>query len=195
MVARYLQQAGLKVVWWGLQNEPGSGGVENKTCPHNPNTKEEAAVPNPLTAGSGANTYARCDYSQCNYYTAFVACAKKVRALDPSIRIHVNSQTGQIAGAPIALDPATLPLVDAWTHHTVNNPSTSTFGNKTLWAYGKLDFTNEMEYQPGSPYAGSKVGTVSAANSFLNTLTFKNSPTGVIILHACKPTTNLESLG
>merc|ERR1711920_1183390 len=32
-------------------------------------------------------------------------------------------------------------------------------------------------------------------NTFLNTLTFKNAPTGVIMLHAAKPTTNLESLG
>jgi hypothetical protein len=32
-------------------------------------------------------------------------------------------------------------------------------------------------------------------NIFLNTLTFKNSPTGVVMLHAIKPTTNLESLG
>ena len=39
------------------------------------------------------------------------------------------------------------------------------------------------------------MGTVAAVNSFLNTLTFKDSPTGVIILHAIKPTTNLESLG
>lgn len=50
-------------------------------------------------------------------------------------------------------------------------------------------------YQPGSKYAGTAVGTVSAVNIFLNTLTFKNSPTGVIFLHAIKPTTNLESLG
>jgi hypothetical protein len=36
---------------------------------------------------------------------------------------------------------------------------------------------------------------VSCVNIFLNTLTFKNSPTGVMMLHAIKPTTNLESLG
>ena len=78
----------------------------------------------------------------------------------------------------------------------VNAPSKHTFGNQTrLWSYGKLDFTNEHEYQPGSPFAGTEVGTVAAVNTFLNTLTFKDSPTGVIILHAIKPTTNLESLG
>ena len=61
--------------------------------------------------------------------------------------------------------------------------------------YGKLDFTNEMEYQPGSPLAGSVLGTVSNVNTFLNTLKWKHSPTGVMMLHASKPTTNMESLG
>ena len=50
-------------------------------------------------------------------------------------------------------------------------------------------------YQPGSPYAGTAVGTASNVNIFLNTLVFKNAPTGVMMLHAIKPTTNLESLG
>ena len=74
--------------------------------------------------------------------------------------------------------------------------SAKTFGNNTrTWSYGKPAFTNEMEYQPSSRLAGSEEGTVAAVNTFLNTLTFKDSPTGVIILHAIKPTTNLESLG
>ena len=37
----------------------------------------------------------------------------------------------------------------------------------------------QMEYQPGSPFAGTEVGTVAAVNTFLNTLTFKDAPTGV----------------
>lgn len=36
---------------------------------------------------------------------------------------------------------------------------------------------------------------MAIVNTFLNTLTFKNSPTGVMMLHAIKPTTNAESLG
>ena len=44
-------------------------------------------------------------------------------------------------------------------------------------------------------YAGTALGTVSNVNIFLNTLTFKDAPTGVVMLHAIKPTTNLESLG
>ena len=51
----------------------------------------------------------------------------------------------------MALDPETLPFVDAFTWHTINAASSKTFGNDTrLWAYGKVDYTNEMEYQPGA---------------------------------------------
>ena len=197
---KYLQANGLRVTWWGLQNEPTSGG-SNVTCPPANETQREAFARTSSNQNDGvatrkANSYAQCRYTQCDYYYAFMACAKKIRAYNASIRIHANSWSGQLGAAPIALDPKGLPLVDAFTHHTVNSPSANTFGNNTRkWAYGKPDFTNEMEYQPGSPYAGSEVGTVAAVNTFLNTLTFKDSPTGVIILHAIKPTTNAESLG
>ena len=40
--------------------------------------------------------------------------------------------------------------MDAWTWHTVGAASARDFGSKqALWAYGKMDFTNEHEYQPG----------------------------------------------
>jgi hypothetical protein len=88
-----------------------------------------------------------CSYNTCQYYFAFVACAKKIRQLDPTIRIHVNSQSGQLGASAVANDPATLPLVDAFTWHTVSAGSDHTFGpvNPPLENYGKLDFTNEME--------------------------------------------------
>ena len=135
-----------------------------------------------------------CTTNTHSYYFAFVACARKIRAHDPSIRIHANSLDGQIGASAIANDPRTLDLVDAWTWHHVNQGSVSTFKAHD-YAYGKLDLTNEMEYQPNSPYAGTAVGTVSNVNIFLNTLQFKGSPTGVMMLHAAKPTSNLESLG
>jgi len=138
--------------------------------------------------------YSQCCYSQCAYYYAFQACAKKIQALDPTIRIHANSNNGQVGASPVAHDPDTLALVDAWTWHTINVNSSSTFEDAP-YNYGKLDFTNEMEYQPGSPLAGSVLGTVSNVNTFLNTLKWKHSPTGVMMLHASKPTTNMESLG
>lgn len=205
---KYLTASGLNVSWWGLQNEPGSG-PNTTSCPPPPpglpGVSSEFTVSQHtvladvgVTAGTAtaANSYAKCEYKQCDYYYAFKACAKQIKALDPRIRIHANSWSGQVGASPIANDPEALALVDAWTWHTVNQPSQHDFGNQTrLWNYGKLDFTNEHEYQPGSPFAGTEVGTVAAVNSFLNTLTFKDSPTGSIILHAIKPTTNLESLG
>jgi hypothetical protein len=188
----YLRENGLKVTWWGLQNEPGSG-PNTTTCPPQPQAGGEISVV--AHADERANSYSECRYTQCNYYYAFKAVAPKIKQLDPTIRIHANSWNGQVGAFPIAHDPKTLALVDAWTWHTVGASSARDFGNSTPWAYGKLDFTNEHEYQPGSPWAGTEVGTVACVNSYLNTLTFKNSPTGVIMLHAAKPTTNLESLG
>lgn len=197
---KYLQNNGLRVKWWGLQNEPNSDS-KNITTPCNKSETETKTVPVVHKAAAPSserapfsNTYAQCHYSQCSYYYAFQACAKKIRAFDSSIRIHANSNNGQVGASPIANDPDTLSLVDAWTWHTVSASSSRTFKNAP-YNYGKLDFTNEMEYQPGSPLAGSVQGTVSNVNIFLNTLTFKNSPTGVMMLHASKPTTNLESLG
>lgn len=205
---QYLKTEGLNVTWWGLQNEPGNWPNSTKSCPPASSVHrtflQRSRLSSRLSRSAraaagvdlGGNSYSTCSYTQCEYYHTFKACAKRIRALDPGIRIHANSWSGQVSAAPIALDPETLPLVDAWTWHTVNAASSRTFGNGTkYWAYGKVDFTNEMEYQPGSPFAGTEVGTAAAVNTFLNTLTFKDSPTGVIILHAIKPTTNLESLG
>lgn len=208
---QYLISHGLPVTWWGLQNEPNFAYTNITKCTeHNGTAAEDSTMSlgptgasasgrtrsTVLGGGSMGNHYSQCHYSQCNYKKAFTACAAKLRAFDPRIRIHANSATGQLGASPIANDPSALRLVDAFTWHTVNAPSSATFGNSSAHlAYGKPDFTNEMEYQPGSPYSGTAVGTVALLNTFLNTLTFKNSPTGVIALHACKPTTNLEGLG
>lgn len=212
----YLQQAGLRVRAWGLQNEPNFDhtnftGKCNRTNTRTTGTSSgvgDAFIGNASQAHAQegaqvetqANTYSTCHYDLCSYYFAFAACAKKIRQLDPTIRIHANSATGQLGASAVANDPETLALVDAWTWHHVGQGSSATFKPfkppmTESYAYGKLDFTNEMEYQPGSQYAGTQVGTVSNVNIFLNTLTFLDAPTGVMMLHACKPTTNLESLG
>jgi hypothetical protein len=46
-----------------------------------------------------------------------------------------------------------------------------------------------------SPLQGTPKGTVALVNLFINTLVFKDSPTGLIMIHLSKPTTNLEGLG
>lgn len=125
-----------------------------------------------------------------------MATAKAVRLADPTIRIHAASGFGQVTGSPIAADPDGLPLVDGWTWHQGNEPSGCSFGNQTaMWSYGKPVFTNEMEWQPGNPLLGATRGTVAFTNTYLNSLAFKNSPTGVIAIHAAKPTTNVEADG
>ena len=63
----------------------------------------------------------------------------------------------QLGSSPIANDPDTLNLVDAFTFHHVSAGSSATFGNDTLYTYGKLMYTNEMEYQPG-PFCRSLIG-------------------------------------
>eukprot|EP00040_Diaphanoeca_grandis_P043001 m.266634 g.266634 ORF g.266634 m.266634 type:complete len:630 (-) comp68502_c0_seq1:63-1952(-) len=191
----YLRQNGLKITWWGLQNEPNVDTQNISVCHRSETTTTSDFPSKNLSISSGANSYGKCKYSQCDYFFAFRAAATKIKKLDSAIRIHANSFTGQLGAAPVANNPETLALVDAWTVHHQNKSSISTFGNNTAWSYGRPEFTNEMEYRPGGPYAGTVVGTVGALNMYLNMLTFRKSPTGVIFIHAMKPTTNLESLG
>ena len=93
-------------------------------------------------------------YEDCDYYRTFKVCAAKIRSHNASVRIHANSARGVFAGSSqiILRDPDALALVDAWTTHDVSAGSSKEFGNHTPgYAHGKLDYTNEMEYQPGSP--------------------------------------------
>ena len=139
MDLQYLNQSGLKVVHWGLQNEPGCkarNATVAEVCGKTKTPESESEItlalglglakedsgldlqsnsnahPNLASQmgmeiasqeeedrvgfGVGANSYSMCHYDQCQYYKAFTACAKKVRQYDPDIRIHANSQTGQV---------------------------------------------------------------------------------------------------
>ena len=75
----YLRQHGLKVTWWGLQNEPGSGPNTTTSCPpvqsQPPQGGRGAAVLTGatgmnLTEGVKANSYSMCRNSQgpCTWY-------------------------------------------------------------------------------------------------------------------------------
>jgi hypothetical protein len=78
------------------------------------NDGEGEGEPSIVAINATANTYSRCEYTQCDYYKAFKACAKKIRAYDKRIRIHANSATGQLGASPVANDPETLDLVWVW---------------------------------------------------------------------------------
>ena len=111
----YLRAKGLRVTWWGLQNEPNFTAQANVTCPPANESQRRAFVRAQVGGGAARGRrapYAMCQYTQCAYYHAFMACAKKIRAYDASIRIHTNSWNGQLGAAPIALDPKGLALVD-----------------------------------------------------------------------------------
>ena len=63
----YLQAKGLRVTWWGLQNEPNMGAEANVTCPPANESQRQAFVRS--RAGSAvarAWPYAQCDYTQCS---------------------------------------------------------------------------------------------------------------------------------
>ena len=77
--------------------------------------------------------------------------------------------------------------MDAWTVHDVNHGSKSEFGNHTPgYAHGKLDYTNEMEYQPGSPHVliGNRALTCikQSLGRFLDFV-------GVLAHHTCRELT------
>lgn len=165
----YLEENGLPVVWWGLQNEPDL-----------------------------VTTYSSCTYTDSLYFNAFRTAASRLRAKHPSIRIHANSFGGQhgIGGAAIRADERTLALVDAWTWHRIGtdsrelHPGMGNFSDKSM---GRPVYNNEFEYLAWDAKAAPWY-TVNTAQSIMNWMVFHDSPTWMW-LHALKPTYNDESLG
>lgn len=108
----------------GLQNEPGGGSNATTSCPSPPPDSQSAATARAarlegkaLSEVGGrepagrerADSYSKCSYTQCNYYHAFKAVAPKIKQLDPSIRIHANSWSGQVS----TMEAPCLPLPSA----------------------------------------------------------------------------------
>ncbi|MFB8241733.1 hypothetical protein ACFC58_34875 [Kitasatospora purpeofusca] len=159
----YLSDRGLKISWWGLQNEPRF-----------------------LTG------YSSCQYSAAQYLAAFKAVAPKIKAAYPGVKIHAESQYGwkKEIGQALSGSPEAMGLVDGWSFHRIGEDSTTQITeNLTSGAGGKPVFNNEFEYLNG---AMSDWRTINTAQSIMNWMTFQNSPTWWW-LHALKPTTNAES--
>lgn len=146
---KYLQSEGLRIKWWGLQNEPDFSHTNVTARCNRSDVMNNSTRPSAATATATANSYATCSYSQCSYYFAFEACAKKIRQLDPTIRIHANSGTGQLGASPVANDPNTLALVDAWTWHRGKNSSPAwrslTYIYSGVYIYIVWSYTFEFE--------------------------------------------------
>lgn len=186
----YLRQQGLRTAWFGLQNEPTFHDkvIDPSSCKALGN---EAMVPPPRGA---ANTYSRCDYTQCSYYLAFRRVAPRLLEAFPSLKIHANSARGQLGSSPVALDPVALANVSGWTWHFVGADSSAVFANTTVtnMSMGRPVWNNEYEYQPG--HFRYNASTANTAAFVMNWLTFAAAPTFYWI-HALKPATNVESVG
>jgi O-glycosyl hydrolase len=166
---QYLEDHGLRVCWWGLQNEPDIG-----------------------------TDYSSCTYTDGLYFNAFRTAASRLRARFPKVRIHVNSFGGQhgIGGAAIRSDAPTLALVDAWTWHRIGTDTQELSprrGNFSDSIQGRVVYNNEFEYLHWHERHGAWY-TVNTAQSIMNWMVFHESPTW-FWLHALKPTYNSESPG
>lgn len=165
----YLEDHGLPVLWWGIQNEPD---IET--------------------------AYSSCTYTDGLYFNAFRTTASRLRAKYPAIRIHANSFGGQhgIGGVEIRSDDPTLALVDAWTWHRIGTDSQELLpgqGSFSEDSMGRPVYNNEFEYLDWNSKRAAW-NTVNTAQSIMNWMVFHESPTWMW-LHALKPTYNSESLG
>ena len=144
---RYLEENGLRVVTWGLQNEP--------------------AVDEP---------YSSCKYTEKEYYLAFKIIAPRIKAYNPSISI-ITDTWNQNFTTSIRNDPETRQYVDAWVWHQIGDHSANVIKKKDRYlkdTYGKPVYQNEYEYLKGGTSPERCLNTVQ---NMLNWFTFVDSPT------------------
>ncbi|WP_141243887.1 hypothetical protein [Sphingomonas lenta] len=143
----YLNNNGVKVVKFGLQNE----------APHT------------------VTTYSHANYTDAEYISTFNIVAAKVRAAHPTVRIHANSWDGQSRAS--LRNGLNLDLVDEWTWHRIGKDSNDQIDNASLFNANKLGkpaYNNEFEYLDNIT---SEWRMVNTAQSIMNWFTFVNSPT------------------
>ncbi|QKW17734.1 hypothetical protein HUT16_00465 [Kitasatospora sp. NA04385] len=166
---KYLEDSGLPVRFWGLQNEPGNWN----------------------------RLYGSCGYTGDSYRQTFAAVAPKVRAAFPGVTIHVDSRDGQSGafGTAVRGDAAAVQYVDAWTHHYTSQSADKLITAPSYYldnALGKPVFNDEFEWEGST--TGNYEHTVDTAQSIMNWMVFANSPTW-FWLHALKPTYTDTSVG
>lgn len=190
--AKFMEQNGLKVKMWGLQNEAGQhvkpkGYVAPPAKPVDPNDK------------MANQSFSTTEYPDAETYCkAFKAVAPKIKAAFPKAVIMTDSWDGQLGliGEEIAKDPQALKYVDAWVLHRIGNDSNILIDDSVKYrskTQGKYVFTNEFEYFNYTKNDGVNDGNfVNTAQTIMNWMTFANSPTW-FWLHALKPTYNEEA--
>lgn len=167
--ATYLSMRGMKVSWWGLQNEP-------------------------IVGCGGGCIYSCCCIRDANYSSAFKATASAIRASFPNTVVHVSSWSGQHYSPTLFRDPDALKLVDLWTFHRVGADSNEQIDMRTYFlnnTAGKPVLNNEFEYLDDKS-DGNR--TLNTAQSIMNWFAFEDAPSW-FWLHALKPSINKEAAG
>ncbi|MEZ2346975.1 hypothetical protein [Terriglobus sp. RCC_193] len=180
---RYLQQHGLRIAQWGLQNEPALGKPKKETS----------------QTLDAKQSYAHCYYSPEDYAAVLKVTVPKVRALMPSVEIHANSWDGPagLYAAEIRKDPALLKEVDSWTWHQIGHNSNDQIALREKYlagAGGKAVYQNEYEYQPWDKNMPVDGYFMNTGQALMNWMAFEDSPVWYWI-HALKPVTNMEATG
>jgi hypothetical protein len=163
-----LEDAGIRVCFWGLQNEP--------------------------RPWHGGSDYSRCGYTVGQYDTAFRAAAPAIRSHNPKIRIIAD--TWELKNIrPVMDDPEARKLPDALVIHHVGSDSAvvkdhveavrARFGND------KPLFQNEYEYGTATTSPDRCLNTVT---HIMNWFQIGEAPTW-FWLHALKPIHNSEAGG
>lgn len=159
----YLNEHGLRPVFWGLQNEP-----------------------------AFKTGYSSLVYTNEQYYKTFKAVAPKIRQAYPHIFIHNDSQFGQEGrgSALIKEDTSVLKYVNGWSWHRIGKNANDQIDNAGRFNKGLINrpvFNNEYEYFISQVKKYSEEWRmVNTAQSIMNWFTFENAPTW-FWLHALKP--------
>lgn len=191
--AKYLQNNGINISMWALQNEAGQHIKPKGWVP--PATPPVVDQKDKMAKQSFSTT----EYYDAELYTkAFKAVTPKIKAVAPNAVIMSDTWDGHVGATAkeIKKDTAALNMVDAWVLHRIGANSNILIKDSTLYSSntdGKPVFTNEFEY---FDYTRDKEITddnfINTAQTIMNWMTFADSPTW-FWLHALKPTYNEEA--
>ena len=165
---RLLHENGIRVVKWGLQNEP--------------------------RTDMGRPDYSRCGYTSDEYGKTFRAVAPAIRTFDPSIEIIADTWELRYA-EPLMANPSSKSLIDALVLHHVGSDASAVPG-AVVQARAKFGrdtplYQNEYEYLLGPASPARCLNTVQ---HMMNWFQIGEAPAWFWI-HALKPIGNSEASG
>ena len=165
---KHLRENGIRVVKWGLQNEP-----RDKM---------------------GRADYSRCGYNREEYVATFTAVAPAIRAHDPKIEIIADSWHLKYA-EPLMAEPSTRKLIDSLVLHHVGADANivvkEVAAARKRFGSDKPLYQNEYEYLWGGATPARCMNTVL---HIMNWFQLGEAPAWYWI-HALKPIGNAEASG